>query len=77
MPLTKESLISDFQYCFEGFGTFNMKSYHIVLDPKTEPVVYAPRAVPVHLQKMFKDELHQMIEPGVFSQCKRTHRMGE
>ena len=29
----QESLISDFQDCFEGLGTFNMKAYHIVLDP--------------------------------------------
>ena len=36
-PLTKESLISDFLDCFEELGTFNMKSYHIVVDPKTEP----------------------------------------
>ena len=65
MPLTKESLINDFQDCFEGLGTFNMKPYHIALDPKAQPVVHAPRAVPVHLHKMFKDELDQMIEHGV------------
>ena len=38
-----------------------MKPYHIVLDPKTEQVVHAPRAVPVHLQKMFKDEPGVMV----------------
>ena len=65
IPLTKESLISDFQDCFEGLGTFNTKPYHIVLDPKAEPVVHAPRAVPVHLHKTFKDELDQMVELGV------------
>lgn len=42
-----------------------MKPYYIVLDPKAEPVVHAPRAVPVHLHKMFKDELDQMVELGV------------
>ena len=64
-PLTKKNLTSDFPDCFEGLGTFNMKPYHIVLDPKAEPVVHAPRAVPVHLHKMFKDELDQMVELGV------------
>ena len=49
IPLTKESLSSDFQDCFEGLGTFNMKPYHIVLEPKAEPVVHAPRVVTVHL----------------------------
>ena len=77
MPVTKESLFSDFQYCFKGQGTFNVKPYHIVLDPKIEPVVHAPRAVPVHLHKMFKDELDQMIEPGVIVSVKETRRMGE
>ena len=42
-----------------------MKPYHIVLDPKAEPVVHAPRAVPVHLHKTFEDELDQIVELGV------------
>ena len=67
----QKSLISNFQYCFDGFGTFNMKPYHIVLDPKTKPVVQIPRAVPVHLHKMFKYELDQMGEFGVIVSVKR------
>lgn len=42
-----------------------MISYHIVLDLKAEPVVHASRAVPVHLYKMLKDELDQMVELNV------------
>ena len=43
-----------------------MKPYHtaIVLDPKAEPVVQAPRAVQVHLHKMFKDEQDQILPNG-------------
>ena len=65
MPVTKESPIYDFQDCFEGLGIFNTKAYHIMFDPKAEPVAHAPLAVQVHLHKMFKDELDQMIEHGV------------
>ena len=48
-----------------------MKPYHMVLDSKAEPVVHAHRAVPVHLQKMFKDELDQMVELGIIVPVKR------
>ena len=41
-----------------------MKPYHILLDPKAEPVVDPPQVVPVHLHKIFKDELDQMVELG-------------
>ena len=49
-----------------------MKPYHIVLDPKIEPVLHASRAVPVHLYKMFKDEFDQMIEHGFIVSVKET-----
>ena len=42
-----------------------MKPYHINLDPDAQPVVHAPRAVPVHLQSMYKEELNNMVELGV------------
>ena len=42
MPVIKESPIGDFQDCFEGLGIFNMKLYHIVFNPKAEPVAHAP-----------------------------------
>lgn len=48
-----------------------MKPYHtaIVLDPRAEAVVQTPRAVPVHLHKMFKVEQDrkscQMVELSV------------
>ena len=55
----QKSLINNFQYCFDGFGTFNMKPYHIVLDPKAKPVVHIPRVVPVQQKaKLRKIKLH-------------------
>ena len=44
----------------------------MVLDTKAELVVHAPRPVPVHLHKMFKDELDQMIEHGFIVSVKET-----
>lgn len=64
-PLDEESFLNDFSDCFEGLGTFNIKPYHITLDPNAEPVIHAPRAVPVHLQGMYRKELDNMIELGV------------
>ena len=45
-------------------------AFHIVLVPKAEPVVHAPRPVPVHLHKMFKNENDQMVEPGIIVPAK-------
>ena len=42
-----------------------MKPYHITLDPNAEPVIHAPRTVPVHLQNMFRKEVDAMVELGV------------
>ncbi|CAH3155666.1 unnamed protein product [Pocillopora meandrina] len=52
-------------HCFEGLGTFNMKPYHITLDSNAEPVIHAPRTVPVHLRDMFRKEINTMVELGV------------
>ena len=42
-----------------------MNPFHITLDPDGQPVIHAPHAVPVHLQSMYKEELHNMVELGV------------
>ena len=36
-PLDEKSFLDEFSDCFEGVGTFNMKPYHITLDPDTQP----------------------------------------
>ena len=64
-PLDEKSFLNEFSDCFEGLGTFNMKPYHITLDPDAQPVIHAPRAVPVHLQGMYKEELNNMVELDV------------
>ena len=64
-PLDKTTFFNNFGDCFEGLGTFDMKPYHITLDPNAEPVIHAPRTVPVHLQDMFRKEVDTMVELGV------------
>lgn len=66
-PLSKEKIISDYGDCFEGLGTFNMKPYHITLDPQATPVIHPPRTVPVHVHEMYKKELKKMEELGVIT----------
>ena len=64
-PLNEMNFFNKFGDCFEGLGTFDMKPYHITLDPNAEPVIHAPRTVPVHLQNMFRKEVDAMVELGV------------
>ena len=64
-PLNEVNFFNKFEDCFEGLGTFDMKPYQITLDPNAEPVIHAPRTVPVHLQNMFRKEVDAMVELGV------------
>ena len=64
-PLTKDKVVSDYRDRFEGQGTFKMKPYHITLNPEAESIIHPPRAVPVHLRDMFKEELNSMVDLGV------------
>ena len=64
-PLDRITFFNNFGDCFEGLGTFNMKPYHITLDSNAEPVIHAPRTVPVHLRDMFRKEINTMVELGV------------
>ena len=64
-PLDERSFLNEFSDCFQGLRTFNMKPYHINLYPDTQPVIHEPRAVPVHLQGMYKEERYNMVELGV------------
>ena len=66
-PLDEMNFFNKFGDCFEGLGTFDMKPYHITLDPNAEPVIHAPRTVPVHLQNMFRKEVDAMVELGVLT----------
>jgi len=64
-PLLNEvNFFNKFGDCFEGLGTFDMKPYHITLYPNVEPVIHAPRTVPVHLQNMFR-KVDAMVELSV------------
>ena len=52
-PLDEMNFFNKFGDCFDGLGTFDIKLYHITLDPNAEPVIHAPRTVPVHLQQSY------------------------
>ena len=65
-PLDERNFLNEFSDYFDGLGTFNMKPYHINLDPDAAPVIHAPHAVPVHLQSMYKEELNNMVGLGIF-----------
>ena len=63
--LTKESLIKEYPQRFEGLGAFNMKPYHITLDPAAEPVIHPPCQVPVHLKDLYRREIDNLLKLGV------------
>lgn len=64
-PLSEKKLLEEFEDCFQGLGTFDMKPYHITLDPTAEPVIHAPQTVPIHLQDLYKEEINNMVQLGV------------
>ena len=72
-PLTREKPLSDYQDCFEGLGKFNMKPYHIALEPNAEPAINPPRSVPVHLRELYKQELDKMLGLNLESLLRLTH----
>ncbi|CAB4002393.1 Hypothetical predicted protein, partial [Paramuricea clavata] len=62
----KEHLIEMYPECFDGsVGCFEDYTYHITLDPKVQPVVHAPRRVPLELVDKLNFELNEMEKNGV------------
>ena len=70
-PLTREKRLRDYQDCFEGLGKFNMKPYHITLEPNVELAIHATRSVPVHLRELYKQELDKCL--NLESLLRSTH----
>ena len=65
LVMDEADFFNKFGDCFEGLGNFDMKPYHITLDPNAEPVIHAPSTVPVHLQNMLRKEVDVMVELSV------------
>ena len=64
--LTQGDILSKFEDLFIGLGKLFGK-YHIQVDPTVQPVVDAPRHVPLALRAQVKEELDCMQSLGVIT----------
>ena len=69
-PLTKQEILSQYCSCFEGIGRFPGDLYKFHLKPDHKPARHAPRKVPVHLEKAFKEEIDSLVSQGILEEVK-------
>ena len=69
-PLTKQEILSQYSGCFEGIGHFPGDPYKFHLKPDHKPARHAPRKVPVHLEKAFKEEIDSLVSQGILEEVK-------
>ena len=69
-PLTKQEILSQYSSCFEGIGRFPGDPYKFHLKPDHKPARHAPRKVPVHLEKAFKEEIDSLVSQGILEEVK-------
>ena len=69
-PLTKQEILSQYSSCFEGIGCFPGDPYKFHLKPDHKPARHAPRKVPVHLEKAFKEEIDSLVNQGILEEVK-------
>ena len=70
LPLTKQDILSQYSGCFEGIGRFPGDPYKFHLKPDHKPAQHAPRKVPVHLEKAFKEEIKSLVKQGILEEVK-------
>jgi hypothetical protein len=65
-PVTKKQLFTDYSdvFVFEGVGRLEGQ-YHLVFDDNAQPVVHAPRKVPVALKPLLKAEITRLQEMNI------------
>ena len=69
-PLTKQEILSQYSGCFEGIGRFPGDPYKFHLKPDYKPARHAPRKVPVHLEKAFKEEIDSLVSQGILEEVR-------
>ena len=69
-PLRKQEILSQYSGCFEGIGRFPGDPYKFHLKPDHKPARHAPRKVPVHLEKVFKEEIDSLVSQGILEEVK-------
>ena len=69
-PLTKQEILSQYSGCFEGIGRFPGDPYKFHLKPDYKPAQHAPRKVPVHLEKAFKEEIDSLVSQGILEEVR-------
>ena len=65
--LSKAQVLQEYSDCFDKIGRFPGEKYKIKLIDDAQPVVHAPRSVPVHIMPLYKEELDKMLDNGIIS----------
>ena len=63
---SKDQILHEYPDFFEGIGSFPGPPYHIQLDPSFSPKQAPCHPIPVYLKEAFKEEVHRMLQAGVF-----------
>ena len=71
-PLTKEKILEVYANVFKGLGTFPGEPYRFRLKEIYVPARHAPRKVPIHLQKDFHAEIHDLVKQGVLEKVEHA-----
>ena len=62
---SKEQILHEYPYVFEGIGSFPGPPYHIQIHPSVTPKQTPCHPIPVHLKEAFKQEVDKMLPAGV------------
>ena len=61
-----QTILKDYADVFDGIGCFEGEC-KITVDPNVQPVVHAPRRVPIAVKDSLKEELDSLVNQGILS----------
>ena len=61
---SKEMLLCECPYVFEGIGKFPGPDYHTQIDPSIPPKQTPCQPIPIHLKEKFQQEINKMLQEG-------------
>ena len=68
LPTTKEYILREYSDIFQGVGTLPGGPYHIRLKSHYQPVIHAPRSVPIGMQSAYRKELDRLLKEGIIKE---------
>ena len=69
---SKQEIRTHFPDILDDLGKFPWKDIHISIDKDVPPLRTAPRSVPVHQEKVVKEEIDRILASGVIVPIYKT-----